>query len=363
MMSTAAAKSFNTARKPEDLTARDILDIPPDRPDLLFGTEDKTEIKHIFHALARKWHPDRNPGRDVSEVFARVANLNKAAEEGVKGERPGVLHFTTDEGHDVNIKYLKKREFELGDMYISDNLVTYMVKKEFSDLFENGVKAIRGLKYADDGMREKTSRYLPEIHKVMHTATHDVLTLRKTPDQVLAEDLRVHAGGKIEPRHVAWMTSRLHNIGCYLQWAGTVHNAISAETCFISPEHHSVALLGGWWYAAKEGQNIPGLPGGSVPYAPRAVLEQGRADRRTDAALIRATSRHLLGDITGVALPRDPDIPRPMADWVCLPGCGDAIKDFRTWTDQVLLDSYGERKFLRYPVAPHDIYPTPIKGA
>lgn len=350
----------------EGLKAADILAIPKGEPERLFPSSDLDDIKDVYRLLASKWHTDRNKSPQAKDVFAHVAGLKEKADEKSRAglwQKPGELRLNTIDGKTFKVRYLKKRDFELGEMYIAENFVTYMVRKEFSDLFQNGVKAIKELKYANDAMREKTARYLPEIHQVLETPTHHVLTLKKTPDVVLASDLLDHLGGKVPPKHVAWMASRLHNLACYLQWGDMTHNAISPETCFVSPEHHSVLLLGGWWYAAKEGTKILGLPNQTVAYAPRAVLDKGLADRRTDSALLRATCRQLLGDVTGVRLARDAANPKPMVDWLCLPGSGDAVEDYKTWIDRVVIDSFGKREFVRFPVSPRDVYQPPIKGA
>jgi len=134
------------------------------------------------------------------------------------------------------------------------------------------------------------------------------------------------------------------------------HNAINFKNCFVSPENHSIALLGGWWYATKENTPILGLPNETASIAPRSVLEKGRADKRTDMALIRHVGRQLLGDKTGVRLSKDPVIPKAMTDWLCLPGTGDAFEDYKIWMEKVLIDSFGKRRFHKFNVSPSDIY-------
>jgi len=87
-----------------------------------------------------------------------------------------------------------------------------------------------------------------------------VLVVEKAPDQVPLRDLLEHLNGKLSAEHTAWILSSLLNIACYLQYAALTHNAVSPDTFFVSPEAHSGALLGGWWYATAAGARIGALP-------------------------------------------------------------------------------------------------------
>ncbi len=345
--------------------AMQILAIPEDEPERFFLYPDEQHIKTAFRLLAKKWHPDRNKDPKASDVFNRVRQLKKNADlkiESGSWQKPGELFLTPISGNSVKITFLKKHNFELGEFYISNNFVTYLVRKEFSDLFKNAVKTIGNLKFANDDMREKTEEAIPTIHKVLETNSHYVLTVRKTPDSVLARDLLDHCNEKIDPRHVAWMTSRFHNLGCYLQWSNLTHNALSLDTCFISPKQHSVSLLGGWWYAAPENKKLLGLPAQTLDSVPRAVLESGIADKRVDMMLLRVLAKELLGDKTGVRLSRDKTIPEPMSNWVCLPGSGDAFQDYKTWMEKIVIESFGPRRFQNFDVSPREIYQPLTKG-
>ncbi len=343
----------------QKMTAAQILAIPEDQPERIFGAPDKNLIKDIYRALAKQWHSDRNPAPEAADVFKHVGDLYTTAKRRTENgtwHNPNELLINTLNGKKYKIRYLKKHDFELGDFYISNSLVTYRVKKEYGDLFKNGIQQIKSLRYANDTMREKTSRYMPEIHSVLETADHHILTIKKTDDMVLAADVLAHCGGKIEAKSTAWMVSRMHNLTSYLQWAGLAHNNIDINTIFVSPQHHSVCLLGGWWYTRKQGEELIGLPNQTLASAPRDVLDKGLADKATDHALLRATSRQLLGDRTGVRLVRDSEIPKPMVDWLCVPGSGDAYEDYRLWLDKIVIESFGERRFHPFKLTPQHIY-------
>lgn len=360
----------------EDLGADALLSVPLSEPERIFPA-DKEGIKALFRKLARRWHPDHNHDPQAVTVFNHVTGLSESAESKLEAGMwhvPGLLQIKQKSGKDAKINYLRKHDFELGEFYVCKDKVVYVVRPDFTDLFENGVGTIQGFRYPNDKMRAQFEPQLPKFVGQFEAADgRRVMVIDRDEQMVLLRDLLEHQGGKMDPKQVAWIMSRLHNMTCYLQWAGMAHNAISADTVFvlpkdhtfkptadqqISPKDHTMALLGGWWYAAKENQRLLGLPPQTVNYAPRSVLADGRSDIRTDHALIRVTGREILGDITGVKLARN-GTPQPMADWLALPGSGDAMKDFDTWQKKVLKDSFGARRYVELDVKPGDVYQPP----
>ncbi len=359
----------------EALSASEILAIPAGEPEKLFP-KDRGELKKLRKALSLKWHPDTNKDSKAGDVFTHVLALADAAESKLDNggwETPGKLELHSKDGQKFALSYLKKHSFELGEFYISGKKVAYIVRGAYKDLYDNGVKTIEGLKFANDKMRDGISGYIPKIFKKFETRGGDhVLIVERDPNAILLKDYFNHASGAMKPEHVAWVMSRLHNFASYLQWAGLTHNSITMDTCFIipkdhdfargkatdiSPKDHSLSVLGGWWYAAGEGKDLLGLPNRAVNFAPREALMSGVADSRIDSTMIRVIGRELLGDITGVRLLHDKNIPRPMADWMVLPGSGSAMEDFQTWREKILADSFGKRRFVELNVHPNEVYP------
>jgi hypothetical protein len=176
------------------------------------------------------------------------------------------------------------------------------------------------------------------------------------PEVLVLGEVLVDAGGRLDPRHVAWIVSALLNVCCYLQYAGLVHNALSPDTCFIAPPDHTVSVLGGWWYAAPAGERMTAAPAATIAWGPHHLLASGRADMRTDLELVRAIGRELLGDVSGVRLARTGAAPAALIDWLRLPASSDPIEDYRTWRTRVLPDSFGARRFVELPLTQSDIY-------
>ena len=335
------------------LTAPEILAFV--KPEQLF-TGDASIAAIEYRKLSGIWHPDRKPGFD--SVFAQISTLyRKGVDQLKKGiwEIPGVFTFSNLVGKKFEVKYKKHHVFELGDMYIGDYTITYLINKDAKDLFDNAKKIIKNFKYANDKMKGEISRYLPEIHSEHETADKLVLIVRKTPDLILLRDVLDHLGGKLDPKHVAWVLSSMYNLSCYLKFADLTHNSISLDTYFISPQFHGGALLGGWWYASPVDKKLVAVPARTIKYAPHDLTSKKIAGPKIDSELIKATGRELLGDGGGSKLLSDPTIPNATLNWLRTAGMGEAYKEYESWV-KVLKDSFGERRFVKLEIQPVDIY-------
>ncbi len=340
------------------LSAEALLAIRLSEPERLF-TGDEAGAHQEFRALAARWHPDRCPDAGTTSVFQHVNRLYDAALRKLRGgiwQTPGLLVLRATDGTTYKIRYRKERAFELGRLFVGGEIVAYVVAKEYADLFENALQVIDRLPCADSRMAAEIGSYLPEIVRHFEIDEGWVLVLRKTPDQVLLRDLLDHCGGRLDARHVAWIVSSLLNLACYLDYARMAHNAILADTWFVSPPQHAGALLGGWWYAVRQGERMQAAPAATVQYTPFEVMDRRRGDIRTDLELIRALGRELLGDATGLRLEREKAAPQPMLDWLQLPAGDSALRDYQIWMNRVLKDSFGERRFVKLAVSAEDLY-------
>lgn len=336
------------------LTAVEILAVT--KPEQMFSPDEKVAAIE-YRKLSSIWHPDRKPGSD--SVFAQISTLYHQGIEKIKSGTwviPGLFTFTDTKGKKFEVRYKKHHVFELGDMYIGDHTITYLIHKDSQDLFDNAKRVIKGFKYANDKMQTEIARYLPTIHSENETADRLVLIVKKTPDLFLLRDVLDHLNGKMDPKHVAWILNTLYNIACYLKFSGLTHNAISLDSYFISPQYHSGALLGGWWYSAQADSKLLAVPTRTITYAPRDLTSKKIASMKIDSELIRAIGRELLGDGNGSKLLSDPNIPNSLLNWVRTIGTGDAYKEYEDWSKKVLKDSFGERRFVELKIQSSDIY-------
>jgi len=338
------------------LSAATLLAIPSEHPERLFGGS-AGDIKQAYRLLAMKWHPDRSTDPDAHTVFQHIKCLYE--QTGVpSAPGNGQLQLTALDGKRYDINYLRCHRFELGSLYMAGTVAAFVIDRDHADLVQRAERTIAGLDYANDGMRSQVAPHLPAypFAGAFQTASAYVIVMRKSPDQLLLRDVLDYFGGRLDPRHVAWVVSSLLNLCCYLQYAGIAHNALSLDTCFMSPQAHSVAILGGWWYAAGAGMPMVAAPASTLDWGPHDLMATKCSSIRTDLELVRAIGRELLGDIGGSRLAGDNDVPRAFAHWLRLPASNDAIDEYRTWRTQVLHDSFGARRFAELPLTQSDIY-------
>lgn len=340
------------------LNSKEILSIPPDQPERLFaGTIE--EAKDQYRRLARFWHPDRNQAAG-HRVFAHIQVLHAAAEKRILDgtwRANGLLRVVDLNGREFSLRYKKSHPFDLGHMYYGERTAAWAMDLKYEALFRRGYDTItRDLNFENEYWEKEHRRHLPKILGTVRAADRFILVVQKDPDQYLLRDVLDALGGKMEPRHAAWIISSLLNVNCYLNFTGVVHHAIALDTWFVSPENHGGALLGGWWYAARDGQKVKQVPRRTLAVAPPALARDKKAIRRTDSALIRAVGRELLGDPGGSKLITDKDVPRAMADWLLGPSEDDAYAEYHRWYHKVLQDAFGPRRFVRLAIKASDIY-------
>ena len=335
------------------MNAAEILAIPLTEPERLFVSADI--IPQRFKALAMDWHPDR--GGDA-KVFAHINVLKAEAEKKAAAgiwETPGLLELKAMKGTKLMMRFKRRHKIELGEMLVGSRQVAFLIRKDFSGLFTNAARRIGGpWRYPSREIEMREAKFIPVIAAMNETADHRLMIAVRGENDILAADLLEHMGGKIPPRHVAWVVSSLLNLCCLFEFNGIVHNGISPTTVFISPQFHSAFPLGGWWYAAPAGGPLTHLP----PWVHRlasGVAKSKVADHKLDRECVRALALTLLGDRSGHSLRSDKDIPDPMLNFLRLPAGKSAYEDYAAWM-RVLEDSFGPRKFVDLPISGSDVY-------
>lgn len=340
------------------LSAEALLAIPVDAPEKLFTSPEaaKTEARQLF----KRWHPDRSQDARANEVFIHVRALADAADAKIAQgtwEVPGRLRITAKSGTQFELRYARKMAVDVGTMYVGRKFVGFDVSADNLDLLTSAETLVQGLPYVNDAMRAEFSRYFPDVARKVETETGAFLLLNKDPGVLLLQDVLDHYQGKLPPRHAAWVISRLLNIACYLEVAGKVsHNAIGLDTVFISPAQHSAHVLGGWWFAAALGAPLKAASQRMVLCAPPDVLQKKVGDSRTDMEMIKALGRELLGDSTGVRLASDSAVPPALANWLQLSTHQSAVATYQEWQERVLIDAFGERKFVEMNLTHDTLY-------
>jgi hypothetical protein len=346
-----------TTLSPETLTADALLGIH--EPERVFAANFK-EIATLYHRLAKIWYPDQNKSAQARAVFEHIVALKNSAEKKLTDgtwQEPGCFTCRLANGKLFKVRSDARRDFDLGTMHISPTTVTYVISKEYETLFRNALANFAKLPFADDKMKKMYATRLPTTFKTYETTDSLIVTVRKAKDEVLLRDLIPHLKKERLDCHAAWITSRLIEMVRYLDYAGLSHNAITPDTVFVSPQGHSISLLGGWWYAKPLGQQLDFVPGEAIDYLPQnAGTTPAIATLKVDLEMVRATSREILGDRGGTRLSLLKTAPEPVLTYLRTPSSGDPQNDLATWYEKIMPQAFGPRRFTELKVTYSDIY-------
>jgi len=340
------------------MTEEEILSIPNSEPERLFPNSEE-DAKAVFRKLLLKWHPDVNKSKNSGKIVEHIRQLYDLVNSKIKNKtwaEPNTLVLKGADSKIRTIKYLRKRAFELGEVAYGKRVLCYIVDNSAKDLFGRGLETIKhSFVYKDDKLKKEIEKYLPVVLDNFETSDgKSVLVLAKTPDVFLLQDV-IDFLGPIDPKHVAWIMSSLHNLACYMRTIGITHNAISTTTCFISPKFHSVLLYGGWWYSQTAGKNLVALPAHSKNNCPSDIFDKKIADPVLDLTLIKQVGLECLGDSTGMNLLHDDSFPKPFINFLRNSNNGNAFEEYKKW-EKVRDKSFGERRFVEMTVKDSDIY-------
>lgn len=328
-----------------EATAAEILRLDPSQAARLFPG-DAAAVARRYRRLAWEWHPDRNPAPQAAAVFARIAELHAVAVRALAGPTREE-RFRTRDGRSFRFAWRTRREGDAGEVLVGRRHIAHRVRPEADDLARRAAALV--LPFAGETMRAEMAPFLPRPITVLETAAGAVFVEAKAADEVLLGDLLKL--GPVEPRHAAWMTTRLLNLGCWLQWAGLAHGAIGPDCLLVSPTRHTVALTGPFLTAARFGEAPRALPERTLAELPWLHGHEAVVDGAVDPALIRLTVREALGDPAGMRLLADPAFPAPFAAWLTLPAADGAQADFRAW-EQARDAAFGPRRFIPWDFDP-----------
>jgi hypothetical protein len=318
-----------------------------------------SKIKDEYKSLVKRYHPDVNKSPNANEVFQKI---NELYEQGLKDiesdkwERKNFVQLNKKDGKKVQIVFLSHTAFELGEMYVCDTHLIYIFNNDKKKYYDNMLKRLENISYMNGEMEKEFKRYLPSLETTYETMEGNfVAVFKKTVDVYPLKNVLDALGGELEGRHIAWIMSRLSNLCCFLKYNNLVHNGLTIDNCFISPEYHSILLLGGWWYTVGTDEKMIGMTKEVYDFVPISSKESKIASPISDLESIKNIGRILGGSGNPRIFSMKTDIPKPLRDFLVKGAGNDAYKEFSEW-DSVLTEAYGVRKFIPLLVTKNQIY-------
>ena len=298
---------------------------------------------------------DRKLFEQFQTAFAAVLNQaddqrRQQAEEGFWVEASHE-ELPREDGEVIEIAYLTKRRADMCTVYVARKNVIFVFDKEFGDSAAHYREMIEQIKYPNEAMEKELSRYIPKVVTECRLADgRQFLAIEKEAGVYPLGML-----GLLMDRHVAWVVSRLENLCCLLEYNDMVLNGFSVENLFVDPANHQIYLYGGWWFAGFRGTETAGASKSVFPYLKKGITGQNKNQFSTDLESIRLVAAKLLGCESRDELQTVGLLPKAFENFLIHRPEQSAQADFKKW-DKVLMESYGERKFIPLSMTEEEIY-------
>ena len=242
--------------------------------------------------------------------------------------------FLCSDGKQINIASLHRFSDRAATVYIARQSVIFRFESDRTELAEKYRKAISMLDYPSADTRN-LAQFFPSVTGGFTLSDGSVLlAIKKSED---AYPLRLF--GTLTGRHAAWLVGRMENLCCVLEYSSIVHPDFGIDALYIDPYDHQASLCGGWWNAVRNHTAVNGR-----------VLTT-----RDNLKALRETAAQMLGFPHAAAAAETDGVPKPFADFLRSEPESNAYDDFAKW-DEVLIQSYGERRFISMDTDDEQIY-------
>ena len=310
------------------------------------------ETKKLYKQLAKIYHPDVNKDVEAEKAFRHLQELYAEAKRKLeKGiwEVKNLLTLETTLGKKISFKYLTEKKFELGMIYVGKKHILYKIEEKHKKYFDNAIKMINSINYADNNMKNEFQKLIPNIVSTYQSKADNsyLMVIKKDENEFMLSSITNSIPEKLTDRHVAWIVSRLNNLNCFLSFNNIVLNGINVDNCFINPETHSLSIYGGWWYARKEKDKMIGTTSEIFSVMPIKNKTEKIALHSTDMESIRLLARQILYNKNKT--------PKAFTDWLNSGSTEHAFKEFENW-NKTLDQAYGKRTFVKLYISSKDIY-------
>jgi len=323
----------------------------------------QSQTTQVWRRLSSKWHPDKHASENdkvfATKVFEHIKQLKDLAETHINAGVWGgdnyksfstptsfleVSFLKSDDQGGACIRYMGK--YYVWSEFTRDNL----------DLVEQAKKNLKFWstplppEMASDENLYIASRLQTEFRVLENGGVLSILP----KDRATLALNHVLEKRKLDPKHVVWIMSRLHSLACLMQIRKVLNLDISPGTILINPKTHGVILEGGWQYSRGIGEKPLAIPARTAKICPSLLVEK-KASIKHVLEMIKALGRELLGDIHGVKLRLNPDIPDAFITWAISPAQEDAIEAFKEW-EKVKRSSYGTPRWETLTLTETDVY-------
>jgi len=263
--------------------------------------------------------------KDGQERRIRADELWNSASEEV---------FECTDGRKIDVKSLNVYKDMDATVYTARQNIIFRFDPQNAAFTDKFRKAVSSLDYPSADTKN-LSDFFPTISGGFGlTDGSALLAVKKSEDEY---PLRLF--GRLDGRQTAWIVSRLENLCCVLEYNSLVHTNFDIDDVYIDPYDHTASLYGSWWKVVPNNTTVSG-----VTYTTRHNLVS-----------LRSIAAQVLGFGSVSDVRETGDLPKPFADFIRSAPASNAYDDFAHW-DEVLMQSYGERRFVTMDTDDEQIY-------
>ena len=309
----------------------------------LFLEQNEAKIKEKYREYAKLIHPDVCSDKCATEAFEKLSKLYSKALENIGSgiwEESKTLWI---HGESKGIKYLDEHHFELGKRYTTNDKIIYVFDPGREKYFKQYLNSSTWFKYPDPRMEKEFQSILPQHIQHKFTTIYISKSSLEYPMDLFVKAYK----DKLTGRDIAWMTSRMCNLLCFLHYNNIVHNGIKLDNLFINPDAHTIHLYGGWWYTVGIDKKMIGTSKDIYDIMPSTAKTLNLASPMTDIESVKLMFRKIIEG--------NKDIPDSIRRWINSGSTDMPVMEFRRW-DDALHEAYGKREFKVFDSDPKDIY-------
>lgn len=274
-----------------------------------------------------------------------------------------VVQDTTGNEYHFNYQYIQEQG--ICKTLTTKDHVIFFVPQKYQRYYENYIAKCQFKLHVSKGLWEDIKYFLPDGVKSFKTMDGDFIIIIKKPHSKVypLSSILEYFDGKIDPKYVASILTRLYKVAIYLDLRGISHNGLTVENLFFSPgrfinpgetftaeDVRVVGVYGGWFFSTNNNSNITGKPNDEIIGLPKKIKEiipeetknYHYGSYKVDMLAIKQIGRELLGDITGKDLG---NTPKPFVEWLNSSSVSEnALKEMQAW--EKARDSCFKHEFL-----------------
>ena len=270
-------------------------------------------------------------------------------------EMRNIIKLKCVNGNYYEMNFRIKHTFELGNMYVGNNSILYLIDNKYERKALNAISKLNNIKYDNIDMKKEFYKYLPQVKESFRTISGEIgIVIKKDEDLILLRDLLTYCKGRMSINEVSWILNSLYNIVCFINYNGLTHNGITVDNYFVSVKNHYGALLGGWWYAVERGKNILRVSKDISKRINYDINQDNKANSILDLESIKVIGRTFLDNNRSIVLSMDKNIHRNFMVWLEENSSDNPFHEYGKWRN--ISNKIQRENFIRFNIDKNDLY-------